>query len=69
MTAGSLLGSVQTQQEQRLGVGGAYLQDDEELIPRLALHHDFLSVFKLHRLQGVSDGQTLPLLQGLCSRG
>ena len=43
----------------------AYLQDDEELVSRLPLHHDLLPVLKLHRLQRVGHGEPLPLLQGL----
>lgn len=44
-----------------------YLQDDEELVARLSLHHYFLAILKLHRLQGISHCQTLPLVQRLCS--
>lgn len=47
--------------------GGAYLQDDEELVAGLSLHYDFLAVLKLYRLQGVGHRQTLPLIQRLCS--
>ena len=42
-----------------------YLQDDEELIPWLSLHHDLLPVLKLHRLQGVGHCQALPFVQRL----
>lgn len=49
-----------------VGVWILDLEDNEELVARLSLHHYFLSVFKLHRLQGICDGQTLPFLQGLC---
>lgn len=47
--------------------GGVYLQDYEELIAGLSLHYNFLAILKLHRLQGVSHRQTLPLIQRLCS--
>lgn len=46
---------------------GVYLQDYEKLIARLSLHHNFLAILKLHRLQSVSHRQTLPLIQRLCS--
>lgn len=47
-------------------VRGAYLQDDIELAARLPLHHDLLAIFKLHCLQGISHGETLPLVQRFC---
>lgn len=47
--------------------GCMYLQDDEELVTRLSLHHYFLAVLKLYRLQGISHCQALPLVQRLCS--
>lgn len=43
----------------------SYLQDDEELVSRLSLHHDLLSILKLDRFQGVGDCQTLPLVERL----
>lgn len=47
------------------GSGRTHLRDDVEVVPGLPLDHNLLSVFKLHRLQGVGHGQALPLLQGL----
>lgn len=43
-----------------------HLRDDVEAVPGLPLDHDFLSIFKLHRLQGIGHSQALPLFQGLC---
>ena len=45
--------------------GQTHLRDDEEVVPRLPLNHNLLSVLKLDRLQGVGHRQALPLLQGL----
>lgn len=45
-----------------------HLCDDVEIIPRLPLHNDFLSIFKLHRLQGISYSEAFPLLQRLCRK-
>lgn len=44
----------------------AYLCNNEEIISRFSLHYDLLSIFKLHRLQGIGYSQPLPLLKGFC---
>ncbi len=43
-----------------------HLCNDEEIISRFSLHYDLLSIFKLHRLQGIGHSQPLPLIKGFC---
>lgn len=46
----------------------SYLCNNEEVVPRVSLHHYLLSVLKLNWLQSISHSQTFPLIQRLCEQ-